>query len=121
MSRRGEGAFLRARTGEGRGPRPWPLALALALTLLPLHALPPRVAAHPAGAEGAMGGRVLIMVESGARLPAPALGLLLLLPPVPVSTRRAHLRGPRRAAPPTATTPKRTRLVELGRLTLEGG
>ena len=118
---RGEGANMCARVGGWLRSRRWPLALALTLTLLPLHALPPRAAAHPAGAEGAMGGRVLIMVESGARLPAPALGLLLLLPPLPVSTRRSDLRSPRSAAPPPATAPRRTRLVELGRLTLEGG
>ncbi len=121
MFRRGKGAFMRTRGAGWLRSRRWPLALALLLTLLPLHALPPRAAAHAAGAEGAMGGRVLIMVESGVRLPAPALGLLLLLPPVPVATRRADRRSPRCAAPPPATAPRRTRLVELGRLTLEGG
>lgn len=98
--------------------------LAGCLALLPLHAVPARSGGSgevPVGAEGGMGPRVLVMVESGARLPAPSLGLLLLLPPVPVTGRLAG-RGPAgNGAPPPTLAARRTRLVEIGRLLLEGG
>jgi len=68
-----------------------------------------------------MGPRVLVMVESGARLPAPSLGLLLLLPPAPITGRRIRHgpAGPGKA--PAVVTARRARLLEIGRLMLEGG
>lgn len=98
--------------------------LAACLALLPLHALPARSPGSgevPVGVEGGMGSRVLVMVESGARLPAPSLGLLLLLPPVPLAGRLPRPRPDRHGAAPAAAVARRAHLVELGRLLLEGG
>jgi len=100
-----------------------PLALAFALALLPLpltHSLA-RASAPAGGPEGGMSAPVLIMVEGGARLPAPAAGVLLVLPNALVAARRVQLRPPRTRARPPSTLPRRARLVTLGRLELEGG
>ncbi len=107
--------------------RDWPywaplaLAFALALLPLPLHTLLSNSSTPTEGAEGGMGAPVLIMVEGGARLPAPAVGVLLLLPHALVTTRRIQVRLPWRSQRPPSTLARRARLVTLGRLTLEGG
>ncbi len=97
------------------------LALALALLPLPLHVAASHRAAPGQSGESSMAAPVPLMAEGGARVPAPVLGVLLLLPPAPTS-----LSGPRplrrlrrwlRSAVPTS----RHRLVDIGRLLLEGG
>jgi len=100
-----------------------PLALAFTLALLPLpltHSLA-RASAPASGPEGGMGAPVLVMVEGGARLPAPATGVLLVLPNALVAARRVQLRPLQTRSRPASTLPRRARLVALGRLELEGG
>ncbi|MCO5174239.1 MAG: hypothetical protein M9914_08600 [Trueperaceae bacterium] len=96
------------------------LACALALLPLPVHALAGRTTAD--AATPSMGSPVpLIIVEGNARVPAPNLGLQLVLPPAP-----SRLAGPRPVAPlatlrPTTEVRTGERLVGLGRLLLDGG
>lgn len=118
---------MRSPAGHARraaaAPLAAPLALAflLALLPLPLNALAAHAGGPGSGVEGGMGAAVVIMVEGGSRLAAPALGVLLLLGSAPTAHRRTSLRPTRGAEPRALVVPRRTLLVELGRLRLEGG
>lgn len=114
--------------GPARYSRAWrlacgqlALACALALLPLPLHALAGRITAGGTTTQS-MGSPVpLIIVEGNARVPAPNLGLQLMLPPTP-----SRFAGARQAAPvatPRAAAAAHTgdRLVGIGRLLLDGG
>lgn len=68
-----------------------------------------------------MGSKPLVMVEAGVRIPAPSLGVLLLLPPLPAVGRAPHPAASRSSPRIAGAAVRRARLVEIGRLLLEGG